>query len=96
MSPKHDSKSEGEMVEDVCREMVYVVPVLVPVNVDCAGALGMYACSKTGRESALAVSIRGSGWTGEDIASCQWPGVRSLVGTLALLQVQSSLVTFHR
>lgn len=69
MSPKHDSMSEVEMAEDVCMEMVYVAPVLVLMNVDCAGALGMYACLKAGRESALAVSIRGSGWMGEDIVS---------------------------
>lgn len=77
-------------------EMVYVVPVLVLVNVDCVGPLGMYACLKAGSESALAVSIRGSGWMGEDIVSGQCRGIKSLVTPLPCCPSRaSSLSCIH-
>ena len=89
MRRKHDSKSAGEMVEDVCTEMEYVMSVFGLVEFDCSVFLGMYACEKAAKESALAASMRGSGRMGGDIAGSQWGGVRVLVAPLALLHMQS-------
>lgn len=41
MRRKHDSKSAGEMVEDVCTEMEYAMSVFGLVKFDCSVFLGM-------------------------------------------------------
>ena len=63
MRPKHDSKSEGEIVEDVCSEMEYAVPESLPVRVrvDCGRFWGMYESTKAVPERAFAASMRGIG-----------------------------------